>query len=57
MMIIMHIINLCPSPYYDEFRIFRKVYDKITDKKLNVDKSQMVSDESNILLLFVGDAI
>lgn len=46
-----------PSLYYDEFRVFRKVYDKIADKKLDVDRSQMAPDEPNILLLLIGDAI
>jgi len=46
-----------PSPYYDEFRVYRKVYDKIADEKLDTDKSQMVPDEPNILLLFIGAAI
>jgi len=46
-----------PSPYYDEFRIFRKVYDKITDVNLNSDKSQMSTDEPNVLMLFIGDFI
>lgn len=46
-----------PSLYYDKFRVFRKIYDKITNERLDVDKSQMSPNEPNVLLLFIGDAI
>ena len=46
-----------PCLKYDEFRTFRKVYDKIANELLDVDKSQMSPDEPNVLLLFIGDAI
>jgi hypothetical protein len=45
-----------PSLKYDEFRTFGKVYDKITNDKLNIDKSQMAPNEPNILLISIGDA-
>ena len=47
----------CPLLKYDEFRVLRKVYDKITDEELNIDKSKMSEDQINILLLFIGDSI
>ena len=46
-----------PSPYNDRFRIFGKIYDKITNEKLDVDKSQMSPNEPNVILLFIGDAL
>jgi hypothetical protein len=41
----------------NKLRVFRKVYDKIADTKLNIERSQISPDEPNILLLFVGDTI
>lgn len=47
----------CSFLKHDEFRVLRKVYDKITDEKLNINKSRMSENQINILLLFVGDPI
>jgi hypothetical protein len=44
-----------PSPYYNTFRLYAKVYEKLA-KRLDPDKSQCAGDEPNILLISFSGA-